>query len=56
MSQIRVHRSFDPATYENDVAILKMLRPTLFNDHVWPVCLPPVDRSFEHEDAIVTGS
>lgn len=56
VSEIRVHRGFDPTTYENDVAILKTRRPTLFRDHVWPVCLPPVDRTFEREHAIVTGS
>nr|XP_033320877.1 proclotting enzyme-like isoform X1 [Megalopta genalis] len=56
VSEIRVHRYFDRVLYENDIAIAKLLRPTVFDEHIWPVCLPPIDQTFENEDAVVTGS
>ncbi|XP_033320885.2 trypsin-1 isoform X2 [Megalopta genalis] len=55
VSEIRVHRYFDRVLYENDIAIAKLLRPTVFDEHIWPVCLPPIDQTFENEDAVVTG-
>ncbi|KZC11080.1 Proclotting enzyme [Dufourea novaeangliae] len=55
VTDIRVHRDFDQTTYENDVAILRMHRPTVFNEYIWPVCLPPIDQTFENKNAIVTG-
>lgn len=53
--EIRIHPDFDTATYENDIAVITMHRPTIFDSYIWPVCLPPVGRSFENESAIVTG-
>lgn len=53
--EIRVHRDFDYISYENDIAMVKMRRPTVFNSYIWPVCLPPVDQTFENRDAVVTG-
>ncbi|KAF3429734.1 hypothetical protein E2986_06369, partial [Frieseomelitta varia] len=55
ITEIRVHRDYDLTTYENDIAILKMYRPTIFDSYIWPVCLPPIGQTFEHKDAIVTG-
>ncbi|XP_078038726.1 proclotting enzyme [Augochlora pura] len=55
VSEIRVHRYFDRVLYENDIAIAKLHRPTVFDEHVWPVCLPPIDQTFENENAVVTG-
>ncbi|XP_053998422.1 proclotting enzyme-like isoform X1 [Hylaeus anthracinus] len=55
VSEIRVHPDFDYTTYDNDIAILKLHRPTVFNDYIWPICLPPIDQTFENKNAIVTG-
>ncbi|XP_034179310.1 venom protease [Osmia lignaria lignaria] len=55
VSETRVHQDFDPVSYENDIAIVKMHRPTVFDSYVWPVCLPPIDQTFENKSAIVTG-
>lgn len=55
VSEIRVHRDFDPVTYENDIAIIKIHRPTPFNSYIWPICLPPIDQTFENKIGIVTG-
>ncbi|KAL2743756.1 venom protease isoform X1 [Vespula maculifrons] len=55
VTEIRIHRDFDSATYENDIAIIKIQRPTTFNSYIWPICLPPIDQTFEKKTAIVTG-
>lgn len=53
---IRVHLDFSLQTYENDIAILKLHRRTVFNSYIWPVCLPPPGPNFENITAIVTGN
>ncbi|XP_076242357.1 trypsin-1 [Calliopsis andreniformis] len=55
VTEIRVHPDFDYTSYENDIAILKMHRSTVFNSYIWPVCLPPIDQTFENVNAVVTG-
>jgi len=37
--EIRVHLDFSSQTYENDIAIVKFHRRTVFNSYIWPVCL-----------------
>ena len=34
-----MHENYNPKTYENDIAILKLSRPLEFNDNVQPVAL-----------------
>lgn len=55
VSEIRIHRDFVYTTYENDIAIIKIHRPTTFNSYIWPVCLPPIQQTFENKNAIATG-
>ncbi|XP_015592174.1 proclotting enzyme isoform X2 [Cephus cinctus] len=55
VTEIRQHLDFNPFTYEHDIAILKIHRPTIFNSYIWPICLPPTGLSFENKSAIVTG-
>ncbi|XP_032687892.1 proclotting enzyme-like [Odontomachus brunneus] len=55
VSEIRVHRDFVYTTYENDIAIIKIHRPTTFNSYIWPICLPPIEQTFENKNAIATG-
>ncbi|OAD52018.1 Proclotting enzyme [Eufriesea mexicana] len=55
VTEIRVHRDFDYTTNENDIAMIKLHRPTVFDSYIWPVCLPPVDQTFENKSAVVTG-
>jgi len=52
---IRVHLDFSSKTYENDIAIVKLHRRTVFNSYIWPVCLPPPGPNFENTTAVVTG-
>ncbi|XP_055542185.1 proclotting enzyme-like [Wyeomyia smithii] len=55
VTEIRSHVDFDPVTYENDIAILKLFRPSLFNSYIWPICMPPLDDSWAGYRAIVVG-
>ncbi|XP_011693284.1 PREDICTED: proclotting enzyme-like [Wasmannia auropunctata] len=55
VTEIRIHRDFKLSTYEHDIAIIKIHRPTVFNSYIWPICLPPIQQSFENKNAIVTG-
>ncbi|EFN88016.1 Proclotting enzyme [Harpegnathos saltator] len=55
VTEIRVHRDFVYTTYENDIAIIKIHRPTTFNSYIWPVCLPPIQQTFENKNAVITG-
>jgi hypothetical protein len=52
---IRLHSDFSLKTYENDIAIVKLRRRTVFNSYIWPVCLPPPGPNFENMTAVVTG-
>jgi V8-like Glu-specific endopeptidase len=46
VEEIRQHADFDMATYENDIALLKILRPAVFNSYIWPICMPPIGDTF----------
>ncbi|KAG8187278.1 hypothetical protein JTE90_019167 [Oedothorax gibbosus] len=37
---IRRHEQFDPRTYKNDIAVLRLSRSVQFTDIIKPVCLP----------------
>lgn len=55
VTRIKEHEEFQPSTYENDIAILYLDKPVPFNSYIWPICLPPKDRTFENETVIVAG-
>ncbi|XP_058453713.1 proclotting enzyme-like [Malaya genurostris] len=55
VTEMRSHVDFDPVSYENDIAILKLFRPSLFNSYIWPICLPPLDDSWDGYRAVVVG-
>ncbi|XP_049299922.1 polyserase-2-like isoform X2 [Anopheles funestus] len=42
-----VHVGFRPTTFENDIAILRVQIPIIFNDYIQPVCLWKRDDGFE---------
>lgn len=39
ISQFIVHPNFDRATKQNDIALIKLVRPTGFSKHIRPACL-----------------
>lgn len=53
--EIRLHIDFDETTYDNDICILRLHQPVLFNSYIWPVCMPPTEDNFEGYMGIVTG-
>lgn len=50
-----LHVDFDSNTYENDIALIRIERPTLFNSYIWPICMPPVNEDWTGRAAIVMG-
>ena len=61
VSEVILHPSYDPdrevATYDNDIAILKLKEPLTFNDNVRPARLPDatLNPEFKEEFAYVSG-
>lgn len=53
--EIRQHVDFDSTTYDNDIAVLKLQQPVLFNSYIWPVCMPPTGDTYEGYVAVVIG-
>ncbi|KAL9903608.1 venom protease [Glossina fuscipes] len=49
------HIDYDPLTYEHDIGLIRVHRPTIFNTYIWPVCMPPIGENWEDKMAIVTG-
>ncbi|XP_048396255.1 coagulation factor X-like isoform X2 [Stegostoma tigrinum] len=43
VSQIHIHSRYSPATFENDIALLKLETPIEFNNYTIPICLPETD-------------
>nr|XP_022912169.1 venom protease-like [Onthophagus taurus] len=55
ISSLITHEEFNSASFENDLAIVRLQKPTTFNSYIWPICLPPINRSFENETVAVAG-
>lgn len=53
--EIREHADFDPTTYENDIALVKLHRSVRFDSYIWPICLPPSGNTYEGRVATVAG-
>ncbi|KAK4871778.1 hypothetical protein RN001_015902 [Aquatica leii] len=52
---ISEHKEYDPTTYMNDIAIITLDQQTSFDTYVWPICLPPLNKSYVNETVIVAG-
>jgi len=50
-----VHPSYNPATFENDIALVRLKRDVEFKEHIIPVCLPPSGKEYVGEKATVIG-
>lgn len=50
--EIKQHEEFQLSTYENDIAIVTLDKSASFDTYVWPICMPPIGRSFENETAV----
>ena len=43
VEKIILHEHFNNTNLQNDIALIKLKRPILFNSHVSPICLPNFD-------------
>lgn len=55
VAEIIPHEEFVLATYANDIAIVRLKKPTSFNTYIWPICLPPRRGEYENETVTVAG-
>ncbi|XP_018372078.1 PREDICTED: uncharacterized protein LOC108766973 isoform X2 [Trachymyrmex cornetzi] len=53
--RVIVNRGYDPATFENDVALLELESPVQFDEHIVPICMPEDGVDFTGRMATVTG-
>ncbi|KAL4716247.1 hypothetical protein ACJJTC_004741 [Scirpophaga incertulas] len=51
----RQHEDFQMPSYHNDITVLKLHRPAVFNTYVWPICLPPFGLDLTDQNVIVIG-
>uniref|UniRef100_T1GQQ3 Phenoloxidase-activating factor 2 n=1 Tax=Megaselia scalaris TaxID=36166 RepID=T1GQQ3_MEGSC len=49
------HVDYDPSTYENDIALMRIEQPALFNSYIWPVCMPPLGEIWHNYTGFITG-
>ncbi|XP_018014015.1 trypsin-1-like [Hyalella azteca] len=52
--QVIRHENFDPVTLENDISLIKVASPLVFNDYVQPAKLPEMYQEFVG-NAVVSG-
>jgi len=50
-----VHPNYNPGTFQNDIALLKLKSKVVYKEHIVPVCLPPKDATYVGQTATVTG-
>ncbi|KAF7489923.1 Serine proteinase stubble [Sarcoptes scabiei] len=50
-----VHEGYNPATYQNDIALLELNQDVIFRPHILPICLPPKGRNFTGDKATAVG-
>jgi hypothetical protein len=55
LKQIKVHPKFNPQSFENDLALLQLVSPVLYQANILPACLPEDDKRMEGLTGWVTG-
>lgn len=55
VAEIREHEDYDKQSYENDIAMLKLSRPTLFTSYIWPICMPPMGEDWKGWSGVIIG-
>jgi len=54
-SDIRLHPDYDLATHKNDIALVKLNRPVIYNSFIRPICLPKTNMEVYTKSAVVAG-
>jgi len=49
------HENYNDESYEHDIAMIKLDRPAITSNSVWPICLPPPTEKFTNRRAFVIG-
>jgi len=55
VTDIRIHPDYDHATHANDIAILRLNKPTVYNSFIRPICLPKTNMEVYKKNAVVAG-
>lgn len=55
VKRVIVNRDYDPATFANDLALLELESPIVFDSHIVPICMPADNADFTGQMATVTG-
>ncbi|KAK0088121.1 hypothetical protein PV325_013117 [Microctonus aethiopoides] len=55
VKRVIVNRAYNPATFENDLALLELETPVNFDAHIVPICMPPDNADYTGRMATVTG-
>ncbi|KAG5680323.1 hypothetical protein PVAND_009835 [Polypedilum vanderplanki] len=55
VKRVIVHRQYDAATFENDLAILELESPVRYDTHIVPICMPPDGADYTGKVATVSG-
>ncbi|TRY68276.1 hypothetical protein TCAL_05636 [Tigriopus californicus] len=49
------HKGYEPATFKNDIALVRLNRDVKYRQHIIPVCLPSPNEVFTDKPAVVVG-
>ena len=50
-----VHPDYKPATFQNDIAVIRLTQDVAYKEHIVPVCLPEIKSTWVGEKATVIG-
>ncbi|XP_059482693.1 trypsin-1-like [Neocloeon triangulifer] len=55
VAKIIHHNKYNPSTFNNDIALLRMDKEVPIKGNLLPACMPTPGKRFTNEDALVTG-
>ena len=53
--KVFVHPNYVAGIFDNDLALLELDSPVTFQEHILPICLPPVENDYAGGVATVAG-